>query len=566
LKIEIVKTAMDFGGVAVKNSLKLFLFSVLGSVALSSMAQADQKVIVVMKDAKSFQLAHQAYINQNAIMWKNMQLEESSLNHIEDSLENLNTFIVNAKNESEIENLKNNPAVQLVEKDVLHPLPKFIENQFKNSLKNLNGANRNFSIFDSNLPGAKTPWGVMAVRAPQAWSKSNQGLGARVLILDTGIDKEHMSLKANFEKGRDFTGRSKGEDYSDLIGHGSHVAGTIAGVLDSSGFTGVAPQAKLLMGRVCSPLGCSTSAIIKGVNWGISEKVDVISMSLGGGFMTASEQDAVKKADTMGVSIVAASGNDGTEKVSYPAALATAVAVGAVDSNLKKAEFSQYGPELSIVAPGVDVISTVPRGTGRGAEVMIDDVKVNSSSFSGAREVMNAETNVLVSVGFGKPEDYVGKDVKGKFVLASRGEIYFADKIKNALAAGAVGLIVYNNAPGLISGALSPDGKVSPVAIFMIEQEVGKGLVEKLNAGQVVNATVHTLITDYMAFQGTSMATPHVSGVVALMKAANHNLTPDQVKIILQKTATVLGPNDKNQYGAGMVNAEAAVDASLLQN
>jgi subtilisin family serine protease len=99
----------------------------------------------------------------------------------------------------------------------------------------------------------------------------------------------------------------------------------------------------------------------------------------------------------------------------------------------------------------------------------------------------------------------------------------------------------------------------------MIEQEVGKSLLEKLNAGQVVNATVHTLITDYMAFQGTSMATPHVSGVVALMKAANHNLTPDQVKVILQKTATVLGPNDKNQYGAGMVNAEAAVDASLLQ-
>ncbi len=556
---------MDFGGVAVKNSLKLFLFSVLGSVALSSMAQADQKVIVVMKDAKSFQIAHQAYLSQNTIMWKSMQLEESSLNHIEDSLENLNTFIVNAKNDGEIENLKNNPAVQLVEKDVLHPLPKFIEKQFKNSLKNLNGTNRNFSMFDTTLPGAKTPWGIMAVRAPQAWGKSNQGSGARVLILDTGIDKEHVSLKANFEQGRDFTGRSKGEDYSDLIGHGSHVAGTIAGVLDNSGFTGVAPQAKLLMGRVCSPLGCSTSAIIKGVNWGISEKVDVISMSLGGGFMTASEQDAVKKADTMGVSIVAASGNDGTEKVSYPAALATAVAVGAVDSNLKKAEFSQFGPELSIVAPGVDVISTVPRGTGRGAEVMIDNVKVNSSSFSGAREVMNAETNVLVSVGFGKPEDYVGKDVKGKFVLASRGEIYFADKIKNALAAGAVGLIVYNNAPGLISGALSADGKVSPVAIFMIEQEVGKGLLEKLNAGQVVNATVHTLITDYMAFQGTSMATPHVSGVVALMKAANRNLTPDQVKIILQKTATVLGPNDKNQYGAGIVNAEAAVDASLLQ-
>jgi len=159
--------------------------------------------------------------------------------------------------------------------------------------------------------------------------------------------------------------------------------------------------------------------------------------------------------------------------------------------------------------------------------------------------VLNAETNVLVPVGFGKPEDYVGKDVKGKFVLASRGEIYFADKLKNAAAAGVAGLIVYNNAPGLISGALSADGSVSPVAVFMIEQEVGKNILAKIAAGQEVKATVHTLITDYMAFQGTSMATPHVSGVVALMKAANHNLTPSQVKSILVKTATPLGPNDK---------------------
>jgi len=108
-------------------------------------------------------------------------------------------------------------------------------------------------------------------------------------------------------------------------------------------------------------------------------------MSLGGGFMTAAEQDALKKADTVGVSIVAASGNDGTEKVSYPAALSTAVAVGAVDVNLKKADFSQYGPELAIVAPGVDVVSTVPRGTGRGAETSINDgtgsVVVHSTSF-----------------------------------------------------------------------------------------------------------------------------------------------------------------------------------------
>lgn len=545
---------MDYWGVAVKHSLKLSLCSVLTSVAFASGAQADQKVIVVMKDAKSFQVAQQAFLAQGS--------QESSLTHVEDSLENLNTFIINAKDEQEIANLKNNPDVQLVEKDVIRPLPRLISKQFAASR-----SSRHANLVDNTIPGPQTPWGIIAVKAPQAWGKSNQGQGARVLILDTGIDKEHVSLKNNFEQGKDFTGRSKGEDFTDLVGHGSHVAGTIAGVMDSAGFTGVAPKAKVLAGRVCSPIGCSTSAIVKGVNWGMSEKVDVISMSLGGGFMTPAEQDALKKADSVGVSIVAASGNDGTEKVSYPAALSTAVAVGAVDANLKKADFSQYGPELAIVAPGVDVVSTVPRGTGRGAETSINDgngpVVVHSTSFSGAREVLNPETNILVPVGFGKPEDYVGKDVKGKFVLASRGEIYFTDKLKNAAAAGVAGLIVYNNAPGLISGALSADGSVSPVAVFMIEQEVGKNILAKIAAGQEVKATVHTLITDYMAFQGTSMATPHVSGVVALMKAVNHNLTPSQVKSILVKTATPLGPNDKNQYGAGMVNAEEAVNASL---
>lgn len=75
--------------------------------------------------------------------------------------------------------------------------------------------------------------------------------------------------------------------------------------------------------------------------------------------------------------------------------------------------------------------------------------------------------------------------------------------------------------------------------------------------------TLQSKVTDYVAMDGTSMATPHVSGVVALMKAANKALTPVQVKDILKKTATVLSPNTNNEYGAGLVNAEAAVRASL---
>ncbi|MDG0816313.1 S8 family serine peptidase [Bdellovibrio sp. PAP01] len=84
-----------------------------------------------------------------------------------------------------------------------------------------------------------------------------------------------------------------------------------------------------------------------------------------------------------------------------------------------------------------------------------------------------------------------------------------------------------------------------------------------LGAGKVVKATVRTIATDYTEFQGTSMATPHVAGVVALMKAANPRLKGAQVKAILKQSATPMAPNDKNQYGAGLVNAEAAVNAAM---
>ena len=537
--------------------MKLSTFSAFLSgvtiAALASTTLADQKLIVVMKDKASFKAVNVAYQKHDPALLRKAMLDSFPINHVSESLEHLNTFIINAQNDEEIARLQHSPGVKIVEKDVMHPLPV---NWYSHR-----------SLVARDVPGARTPWGIVAVKAPQAWANSKSGDGARVLVLDTGIDQDHPALKANFEKGHDFTGRSSGDDITDLVGHGTHVSGTIAGVLDDTGFTGVAPKAKLLMGRVCSTLGCSSSAIVQGINWGIDQKVDVISMSLGGPWSTSAEQNAVAQADAAGVSIVAASGNDGTNKVSYPAALPTVVAVGAVNEQLVKADFSQYGPELAIVAPGVDVYSSVPRGTGRDADVSLDEgqgaSKVKATSFSGAREVMTAETNVLVPAGLGKPEDFQGKDFKGKYALVQRGEIFFADKAKNAGAAGAVGIIIYNNAPGLIEGALTTDGTTLPVAAFMVEQEVGQRVLAEINSGKTVKATLRTIATDYTEFAGTSMATPHVSGVVALMKAANHSLTPSQVKSILKQSAQPLSPNDQNQYGAGFVNAEAAVNAAL---
>jgi len=313
------------------------------------------------------------------------------------------------------------------------------------------------------------------------------------------------------------------------------------------------------MGRVCGEQGCSNIAVSQGINWGISKKVDVISMSLGGPLGTPAERRAVEAADKAGITVVAASGNDGKAKVSFPSAFPTVISVGAVDSTLKKADFSNWGPELDVVAPGVDVVSSVPLGSGRESLVLIENSEVVSTSFSGSPLVRSPAVNQLVAAGLGKPEDFKNVNVQGKFALILRGEIPFADKAKNAIAAGAAGVVIYNNAPGLIQGSLTSDGSTMAVPVVMIEQTMGESIVKQLLMGKTVTASLQTIATDYASFAGTSMATPHVAGVVALLKSANKNLTSAQVMDVLKKTATPLGPNTNNEFGAGLVNAEKAV-------
>lgn len=568
--------------------MKSMLFTALTSLLLAATAQAEgQRVLVVMKSPQTFKTYDYAYKARGQFALKSFNLNlgsQGSLSAVDakvvDSFSNINTLVMSVDNAAELEKLKSNPDVAMVEAEVMHPAPRpYRDYSFGADIMGRRKPGKPSTpgkpvvtppVFTFN-PTDKTPWGILAVKAPQAWGASNQGAGARVLILDTGIDKDHPSLKANFETGKDFVNDNNTPyEFADSVGHGSHVAGTIAGVMDSTGFTGVAPQAKILAGRVCSTEGCSNISIAAGINWGIQQKVDVISMSLGGAMSTPAERSAIQKADQAGITVVAAAGNDGDKcsaancRVSYPAALPTVIAVGAIDSKLAKASFSQYGPELAVVAPGVEVVSSVPQGSGREAKVVVDNKTLKSTTFQGAREVKGIETNDLVDAGLGKVDDFKKVNVAGKFALISRGEIAFGEKVKNAITAGAKGAIIYNNAPGLLHGALTQDGSTLDAAVFMIEQDAGVAIAKSLSAGQAVSVSVSIEATDYSPFDGTSMATPHVSGVVALMKAANKALKPAQVKSILKATATKLaGSNTNNELGSGLVDADLAVQKSL---
>lgn len=580
-------------------SLKLTLTSALVLVA-SFAAQAKTRYLVIYKSQQGHQAMERYFSNK----------ESAQAYGVVDSLKNINGMVIETDKQLVLERFNKHPEVAIIEAERIMPMIKPIGGLFKVNragLKNLQAPDAVETITLNFQEGPQTPWGIKTVKAPEAWALSDGGSKARVMVLDTGIDKDHQDLKANFEKGQNFfisMETPTANDFADGEGHGSHCSGTIAAAYNSqTGFTGVAPKAKLLMGRVCGIFipakppangqpgepaveGCSNVAVAKGINWAIQEKVDVISMSLGGPAPTPAESMAVKNAEAAGVVVIAASGNGAGEEnytsacanpnqhvncgISYPGAFSTVVSVGAIDSTLKKTNFSQWGPELTITAPGAAVLSSVPRGSGRDSKVeaILDGKKVRlpSTAFGGTQVFEVARVGDLVPAGLGKPEDFAKINVAGKFALIQRGEIRFTEKVANAIAGKAAGVVLYNNADGLIQGVAS-EGVLLDIPVVMIEQVVGQDYVTKLAAGEKITMEISNVKTDYAIFDGTSMAAPHVAGVAALIRSANKNLTPAQVKTILATTvlAVPTADNATNEYGAGIVQADKAVKAAVGQ-
>ena len=568
------KLVVSFEGETMERFRGVFrVFSALTAFSLMLSTQvgiaSEQRVLVKFKDPQLFRSLVQIQNSQNnkntlsAVNTVEMQARRMQMvfpqvsMRYENSLKNVQSVVVNLKSTADLEKLRANPNVAFVDVEVFHPAPKPMLGAIYSPV--MDGG----SPF---VPSKGTPWGILTVKAIDAWKIGNRGANARVMVLDTGIDKDHPSIKNNFEEGKSFVVNqiNNENNFSDSIGHGTHVSATIAGVLDASGFTGVAPEAKILMSKVCAEGGCSNIAIAKAIDWAIQKKVDIISMSLGGQWSTPSERDAISHAYKAGITLVAATGNDGVSQVSYPAALSEVIAVGATDINNQRAQFSQYGPELAIMGPGVNVVSAVPMGSGRTSKVMMSlgdnqMTEVISAPFQGTGTTTQAMEREVVYVGLGRVQDFGSVNVEGKFALIQRGEIKFGEKAMNAFRAKAAGVIIFNNAPGLSRGTLTEDGSQLSIPVFGIEQSIGENVRDALSRGGVVKSRVIMEATNYAAFDGTSMATPHVSGVIALMKSVNKSLTPAQVKAIIQKTAVKVDSNPNNQYGAGIVNALEAV-------
>jgi major intracellular serine protease len=218
----------------------------------------------------------------------------------------------------------------------------------------------------------EVPYGVNQINAPDLWKSGEKGEGVVVAVLDTGVDKEHPDLIDRIIDGRNFTNESSRYDYTDRNGHGTHVAGTIAGTEDGSGVIGVAPECKLLICKVLDRYGSgSYQGIIDGINYATKwkgpngEKVRVINMSLGGPMHDPSLYEAILGAVAKGILVVVASGNEGdadesTCEFGYPALYNECITVSACDEFKKLAPFSNNSRQVDVIAGGVNVLSTYP--------------------------------------------------------------------------------------------------------------------------------------------------------------------------------------------------------------
>lgn len=450
------------------------------------------------------------------------------------------------------------------------------------------------------------------------------GKGIKVGVIDTGIDYNHPDLKDAFKGGYDFVDNDSDPmetTYTDwkksgkpelnsgrvyYTEHGTHVSGIIAGRGTANSeykMTGAAPDADIYGYRVLGPYGSGTTeAVMAGIDRAVKDGMDVINMSLGASINDPNfpTSMAVNNAVINGVTAVIAAGNTGDKMytVGSPGAASLALTVGASSIAI---DIYQYA------------------GVQDGKNYSLRQLARN---YSDDLTQLRGKTYKLVDVGLGNPADFNNKPVSGNIAFIKRGSNGLIDKIKNAKASGAVGVIMYNDETNQAEGAIQSflGESVDAIPAFSVTNAEGKVILAAIQAGKsdftfgdyskiktaadelagfssrgpsrvnyeikpevsAPGVSILSTVPFYMnnktadgskqedynyayeRLSGTSMATPYVAGISALLLEANKDLQPADVKSILMNTADPLSKAySVFEAGSGRVDAYEAIHSSV---
>ena len=204
-------------------------------------------------------------------------------------------------------------------------------------------------------------WSMPKIKAEQAWGLKPGGYST-VAVIDTGVNLTHPDLDADLVAGYDFVNSDNIPE--DDNGHGTHVAGIIAGEFNSAaGIAGVGKNAKVMPLKALAADGEGfESDIASAIIYATDNGAKIINLSLGADSASNTLQNAINYANSNNVIVVAASGNQGMASLNYPAAYPGVIAVGSTNQDDSRSSFSNYGAGLYLTAPGSNIVSTYTGG------------------------------------------------------------------------------------------------------------------------------------------------------------------------------------------------------------
>ncbi len=520
-------------------SIALIASLLLGLAATlpASAGQGNEKVRVLIQFANG----HKANV-ENSLRGAGAEFHYT--------FDDLNTFAVSVPAQA-LSGLQNNPHVVFIEEDApRYPISITPSQAAAQSLAPLAAS------------GQVVPYGVDMVQARDVWDVDRNGVvdsGAptgsnrKICIIDSGFYTGHEDLQ-----GVNVSGYNGNLPWNqDGSGHGTHVAGTIAAVNNALGVLGVTPgTVSIYEVRVFGDDGAwaYSSTLADAANRCASAGANIISMSLGGSRSNTTEKNTFANLYNQGILPIAAAGNEGTSAYSYPASYTSVVSVAAIDENKAVADFSQYNNQVEVAAPGVGVLSTVP---------YLDEniLTVSGVTYAAGHVEYSARGTASGALVDGGLCASAGS-WSGKVVLCQRGDVSFYDKVINVQNGGGAAAVIYNNVPGGFLGTLG-EGYSSNIIGISMSMEDGQYLVaNRLGQVTTISSTYTAPASSYEYYDGTSMATPHVSAVAALVWSADPTATNAEVRAALQQTAQDLGAAGRdNYYGYGLVQTADAIVA-----